>query len=489
MNDEKVLVPFHASDLQFKTLVVFAPHPDDEIIGMGGTLLKAKEQGTKITLVYMTSGDKGGESKIRKKESTAVADKLGAEVVFLDYSDRGIKITEPTLQEVQSLLCENNYEAAFFPSPQEFHPDHRLTAALVWEAQKKIGFKGKLFHYEISRQSEVNTLVDITKEVDAKLDLLNLYESQLVQNNYVEVMEAMDVARTYTLPKEVKRAEGFYRYSDSQTELLQVLKERAFLGLNDPLPSDSPLISILIRTKNRHELLKRALASIARQTYSSDNIEVVVVNDGGEPVDSILVEFETQFFRLTKIDVPLSRGRAASANVALAAAQGQFVNFLDDDDELLPHHLMTFLAKWRRNREVEVFYRGVVALNEHAEEVQVFKDVYDRGRLLYMNYIPIHSVTFSRRFIDSGHRFDESFEFFEDWDFWIQLSRQSKFYFSDDITAIYHLVGDSAASEHMNPQIDPHFHVNKVRQKWMNKCTPNEWNASLNWIRTEAKKQ
>ncbi|MAR01143.1 MAG: hypothetical protein CMI00_11500 [Oceanospirillaceae bacterium] len=486
MHPENILIPFQPSELPEGSWMVFAPHPDDEVIGMGGALLKAQAAGCQITLVFMTSGDQGGVSTEREAEASAVATKLGAEAVFMRFPDRGVKAGDEAQAQVKALIQKTSPDCIFFPSPQEYHPDHRMTAALVFAAQKLAGFSGQLYHYDISRQSEANHLVDISSQSAAKAELLNLYTSQLGQNNYVAVMEALNIARTYTLPKGVERAEAFYLYGSHQNDLLGTLKERAFQCLNDPLPSDSPTISVLIRTKDRHDLLRRALKSVQQQKYSG-SIDVVVINDGGETVEEVLAEFRKHFWRLHSIDLPESRGRAAAANLAMSQSRGMFLNFLDDDDELHPNHLAVFIAQWRRHRETEVFYSGVRVVDKDGKKINVYKESYDRGRLLYLNYLPIHAVTFHRRFVETGHRFDESLEFFEDWDFWIQLSRQTKFYFSKEVTATYHMIGSSAASSHMTATMDPVYHLNKVRQKWMQKCTPNEWNASLNWIRQEAR--
>ena len=61
-NKENILIPFHASSLPEGPWLVFAPHADDETFGMGGSLLKAKEQGIETHLVVLTDGSRGGRS-------------------------------------------------------------------------------------------------------------------------------------------------------------------------------------------------------------------------------------------------------------------------------------------------------------------------------------------------------------------------------------------------------------------------------------------
>ena len=72
-NQEDVLIPFSVSELPKGPWLVFAPHADDETFGMGGTLLKAKQQGIKTHLVVLTDGSLGGDApdlvKVRQEFS------------------------------------------------------------------------------------------------------------------------------------------------------------------------------------------------------------------------------------------------------------------------------------------------------------------------------------------------------------------------------------------------------------------------------------
>jgi glycosyltransferase involved in cell wall biosynthesis len=95
----------------------------------------------------------------------------------------------------------------------------------------------------------------------------------------------------------------------------------------------SPRVSVVIPTRNRPELVLRAVRSALGQTYR--NLEVVVVVDGpdGETVKAVtdLGESRVRVRRLTE-----SVGGAEARNVGVRAALGEWVAFLDDDDEWLP---------------------------------------------------------------------------------------------------------------------------------------------------------
>ena len=93
---------------------------------------------------------------------------------------------------------------------------------------------------------------------------------------------------------------------------------------------DTPILSIIIPTYNRHHLLERAVNSALAQTV--ENIEVIVVDDASsDPVN--LPEYP----RLKVIHLNTNRGVSAARNIGAKAANGQWITYLDDDDELLPH--------------------------------------------------------------------------------------------------------------------------------------------------------
>lgn len=105
-----------------------------------------------------------------------------------------------------------------------------------------------------------------------------------------------------------------------------------------------PLVSVVVATYRRNEELRAALASLAAQTYP--NIEVVLVDDNGDDgwnqtVSSIAQAFRAQapevlFQQLTNHP---NQGSAGARNVGIRAAKGDYITFLDDDDEYLPEKI------------------------------------------------------------------------------------------------------------------------------------------------------
>ena len=92
--------------------------------------------------------------------------------------------------------------------------------------------------------------------------------------------------------------------------------------------SPAPLVSLLVLTCNRHEFLRLALRSAARQTYP--NIEVVIVDDGDKPLKKPYHKEHRMTVRLIRLSKPRSIGNKRNAGVR--AASGAVLIHWDDDD-------------------------------------------------------------------------------------------------------------------------------------------------------------
>lgn len=94
----------------------------------------------------------------------------------------------------------------------------------------------------------------------------------------------------------------------------------------------SPEVSVIIPTYNRPNLLPRAIGSVLNQTYT--NFECIVVDDAS-PVDSSSVVAEFDDDRLVYFEHEINQGASAARNTGIAHAKGEYIAFLDDDDEWL----------------------------------------------------------------------------------------------------------------------------------------------------------
>lgn len=204
-------------------------------------------------------------------------------------------------------------------------------------------------------------------------------------------------------------------------------------------------VSVLIRTRDRPRLLAEALESVARQ--SQPPLEVVVVNDGGEPVSHILAGFARRL-PIRPVTHASPHGRAAAANAGVVAAEGDWIALLDDDDLFLPDHLATLTQAARPN--VAVVHARCL-LHRGEEEQEEFGAAASLPDLLLANTIPTCTALVSRPAVLAVGGFDEGLPFLEDWDLWIRLARRYAFAFLPEVTSVYR-AGPASVGGAMGPQ-------------------------------------
>jgi glycosyltransferase involved in cell wall biosynthesis len=206
----------------------------------------------------------------------------------------------------------------------------------------------------------------------------------------------------------------------------------------------APLVSIIVRSMGR-EGLPRALGCVAAQTHRP--IEAVVVDAAA----SGLQPSAPQGLPVTVVrGGPFDRPRAA--NAGLDAARGEWLAFLDEDDEIDPGHVAHLLAT-SLVAGTRAAYSQTRLLDAAGTTLRVLGGPFNRNILLRTNYITIHAMLFHRSLLAGGARFDEALETFEDWDFWLQLSKAAPFAFSGQPTASYRAtVGTSGAGA--GPNLD-----------------------------------
>ena len=222
-----MLIPFQASQLLPGPWLVFAPHADDETFGMGGSLLKAKKENVETHLVVLTDGAFGGERedlvKVREEEVNRAAQLLGIKSLHCwSEPDRGLDHDESLVGKITDTIRSLAPAAVFFPGPFEIHPDHRATAFLVWSALQQLrenGVSPEAIAYEIGVQNPVNLLIDVTDQYAEKKEAMAIYASQNNENNYEELVLALDKGRTFSLAAHVEFAEGFFRYQPKDLAL------------------------------------------------------------------------------------------------------------------------------------------------------------------------------------------------------------------------------------------------------------------------------
>jgi glycosyltransferase involved in cell wall biosynthesis len=216
------------------------------------------------------------------------------------------------------------------------------------------------------------------------------------------------------------------------------------------------LVSVVVRTIGRRpKLLAAALESLAGQTYA--HLEVIVVEDGGNmcaPAVATAERARAGVFRHLPIE---KQGRCAAGNAGLAAARGDFLGFLDEDDWLAPDHVATLVAALAAQPDAQLAYtRARPVLSEgladdaaqDSGELPLEGDVpFSRTLLWLRNAIPIQAALFRRSLYERHGGLDVALDALEDWDLWLRYGSEKDFLAVDAVTSFYRLPASVAERE------------------------------------------
>ncbi|HDI12538.1 MAG: hypothetical protein DRN83_01475 [Hadesarchaea archaeon] len=199
-----------------KKALIVSPHPDDETLAMGGTILKLKKNNWEVHLLELSFGEKAflnGYSEeaikeIRKREIISACREYGVDnLIFGGLPDTKINF-ENTYSLVKKVIEEIKPDRIYIPSNPEVHQDHLLSAHGAKLAALQQGVK-EIFSYEpITLLEECNYYEDISQFLERKLEISKIFKSQM-EKYYLD--ENWIKARAICRGREIKKkaAEGF----------------------------------------------------------------------------------------------------------------------------------------------------------------------------------------------------------------------------------------------------------------------------------------
>ena len=215
-------------------------------------------------------------------------------------------------------------------------------------------------------------------------------------------------------------------------------------------------VSVICCTYNRPELLSTALRSL--HTQNTSDFEVVVVNDGGVDVGEVVMR-ELRDVSYQYHSLPRNLGLAAAIEYAIEHSQGQYLMFIDDDNEFLPSHIKTLLevanqqqaalvysdSIWRHYHDGRVVHEGIWAWD------------YSYHTLNFLNYIDPVQVILDKSQLRAIGGFDHALRV-SDWDLWLRLRAVAPIVHVPEVTCVYglydHVTRLSASLSDFKPDVE-----------------------------------
>ena len=187
------------------------------------------------------------------------------------------------------------------------------------------------------------------------------------------------------------------------------------------------LVTIYLPTKNRVNLLRRAVDSVLSQTYA--NIELIVIDDGSsDETSALLSSIRAGDARLKIITNSVSVGSNASRNSAIQAATGDFITGLDDDDAFEPYRIEKFVEAWISYRQTGVEVGFLYSQEKNIIDNEFVGTTSKHGSvvlemLLETNTIGNQIFAPKSTFIESG-LFDVSLPAWQDMEFFMRVIKK-----------------------------------------------------------------
>ena len=220
-----------------------------------------------------------------------------------------------------------------------------------------------------------------------------------------------------------------------------------------------PLVSVIVTTFNRPQLLAETLASIERQTYPA--LEIIVVNDAGADVRAVAAMSP----RAQLIDQPANGGPGAARNRGLRDASGTYAIFFDDDDEMFPDHIAALTAAILRSGLDVAYGQMINAFAIAAGPGRYVIDglaghdaLLDHADIQWAGNLATTALLFRRDLPPDVLTVDEAMPVNEDYDFWLRLATGREWARVSEVTSMYYVRRDGSqrSAQSVQRYLDAH---------------------------------
>jgi LmbE family N-acetylglucosaminyl deacetylase len=195
---DAVATEFDPSAHAGRHVLVLAPHPDDELIGCGGTLVRLIAGGARVTVIQATDGSEAASlwnapddvrRTVRLQEARRVGEAMGFESVrFWNEDNSDFRERPERVNELADLVRRTRPALVFTPFVTDVHPDHRVLSGMLAKALARAADAvpdGRVLSYQVWSLVPPNLYCDVTEVMDIVESALDLYDTAMKVDDYV----------------------------------------------------------------------------------------------------------------------------------------------------------------------------------------------------------------------------------------------------------------------------------------------------------------
>jgi len=200
------------------------------------------------------------------------------------------------------------------------------------------------------------------------------------------------------------------------------------------------LVSVIVPTHNRAHMLEKAISSIRKQTYK--NVEIIIVANGcKDNTTEVGSKLESKYENVKFLDFIEPLGGAEARNKGLDAVSGEYIAFLDDDDEWLENKLEMQVNILKKSQYCIVGCNyNIMYTNNKIRPIRAFKNEIKTNDMLYENILGSYSFCMTKNIYINEVRINPDLKSSQDWDLWLKILTKYNMdaYILDDILVNYY---------------------------------------------------
>ena len=190
----------------------------------------------------------------------------------------------------------------------------------------------------------------------------------------------------------------------------------------------NPKVSVIIPTYNRENLIKRSINSLLSQT--NQDFEIIIADDAStDNTAEVIKSFQSDKIRYFRLEE--NSGQCVSRNRAIQMARGEYIGFLDSDDEWLPEKIEKQLSVFETSDDPKLgaVYCGFIEKDEIKNQTNIINRDNLRGDIyksLLQGFCPSTPTMFlvKKKALEKVKGFDENLPTFVDYDLWLRIAKE-----------------------------------------------------------------